>query len=296
MRTDHDFTGLVAFARSVEDGSFTAAGRRLGATPSAVSPAVARLEARLGVALVKRSTRSLVLTPEGRAYFELISPALATLAAAEGAVGDAEARGVVRLSVPIDFGRGVLAAAASRFVARYPAVVLELNVTDRLVDVRREDIDVALRIGSPPPPGLGSVQLGTIGYAVVASPDYLARRGVPRTPANLAEHACLQYLTLEGRPLPWRLDGVDIATSGPLATDDGGALRTAALAGAGIAHLFRLAVAHDVASGHLVELFPDAETAELPVAAFHPFGRFLPNRVLATLTFLQEELERLEEP
>lgn len=288
-------TGLLAFARAVEAGSFTGAARQLGATPSAVSRAVARLERRLDAVLLKRSTRSLSLTPEGRAFHEEVAPALNALREAEGAVGGSRTpEGVVRLSASIDLGRMLIATWANDIAHELPRIALELNVTDRLVDLRREAIDLAVRVGTPPPPSFGAEVIGEIGYAVVASPAYLAERGRPEAPADLAGHGCLQYLTVEGRTLPWSFAGEDVTTTGTFATDDGGALRMAALSGGGIGYLLRFAVAADLAEGSLVELLAEVPKASLPVMVFHPFGARPPSRVRAVLAFLRSRLQPTE--
>ena len=285
------WTGLCAFANMVREGSFTAAARRLGMSPSAAGRAVTRLEERLGATLVKRSTRALVLTSEGREFFEQVAPALDALQEAEGLIGSPRVpSGTVRVSASIDLGRTLVASWADAFAREHPDLKLELNVTDRLVDLRREGVDVAVRLGSAPPVGVVGETVGAIGYALVAAPAYLASRGHPRTPADLAGHACLQYWTIEGAPLRWTLDGDEYAVTGPFATDDGGALLAAALGGAGIAYMLRFAVEQALADGRLVELLATTRKAELPVSMAHPFGARPPRRVQAVLNFLRERL------
>lgn len=193
------WSGLLAFVRTASAGSFTAAGRQLGMSPSAVGRAVSRLEGRLGATLIKRSTRALALTPEGQAFLEQVSPALDALRKAEGAVGSARvATGTVRISASIDLGRMLVASWTQTLADQYPELTLELNVTDRLVDLRREGIDIAIRLGSLPPLGVVGETVGTAGYAVVCAPEYVARHGSPKTPAELSSHAGLQYLTVAG--------------------------------------------------------------------------------------------------
>src|SRR6202790_3496076 len=142
-------TGLVAFVRTVDAGSFSAASRLIGSTQSAVSKSVARLERRLGVQLIQRSTRTLNLTAEGSAYYDRVAPLLRSIEEAEDVVQVAsEAKGLLRVSAPQEFGRMLLARWAPEFLERHPGVKLELNVTDRIVDIIREGYDLALRMGA----------------------------------------------------------------------------------------------------------------------------------------------------
>lgn len=285
------WSGLLAFVRTASAGSFTAAGRQLGMSPSAVGRAVSRLEGRLGATLIKRSTRVLALTPEGQAFLEQVSPALDALREAEGAVGSARvATGTVRISASIDLGRMLVASWTQTLADQYPELTLELNVTDKLVDLRREGIDIAIRLGSLPPLGVVGETVGTAGYAVVCAPEYVARHGSPKTPAELSSHACLQYLTVAGVPFKWTFEGREMTTAGQFVTDDGGALLTAALAGAGIAYMLRFAVLSALADSRLVELLPNVPKAKLPISLAHPFGARPPGRVQVVLTFLQAQL------
>ncbi len=294
--TDY-WTGILAFVRTMDTGSFTAAGRQLGVTPSSVGRAVARLENRLGTTLLTRSTRALVLTAEGRRFLEQVAPAIETLREAEGAVGSPRPpAGTVRVSASIDLGRMLVASWIKSLARDYPDLAIELNVTDRLVDLRREGVDIAVRQGSLPPSTLENERVGAIGYAVVAAPVYLAARGTPHTPSDLIDHACLQYLKIDGSPLRWTFAGQEIATFGPLATDDGGALRTAACHGAGIAYMLRFSVADALADGSLIELFADVPKPELTVSLSHPFGTRPPARVRAVLDHLRRGLTEAARP
>jgi DNA-binding transcriptional LysR family regulator len=291
------WSGLVAFVRTAETGSFTAAAQDLGASPSAIGRAVTRLERRLGARLFKRSTRALVLTDEGRLLFDRARPAMATLREAEGLVGPGAAPvGIVRVSASVDLSRQLIGGWMRAFAAEHPGISLELNATDRLVDLRRDGVDVAVRVGSLPPAGVTGERIGTIGYAVVAAPGYLEARGTPGTPADLAGHACLRYLTNDGVPLRWTFAGRGWATDGPLATDDAGTLLAAALAGAGIAYMLRFAVADALDRGDLREIMPDIPKAELPVSIAHPFGPHPPARVRAVLRFLHARLAEVVAP
>ena len=283
--------GLFAFVRTVETGSFSGASRLIGATPSAVSKSVARLEHRLGVRLIQRSTRTQNLTAEGSAYYERVAPLLRAMEEAEDVVQKAEtARGLLRITAPVEIGRTLVAALAQEFAQQHPAVKLELNVTDRNVDLVREGYDVAVRMGRLPDTGLVGRALASLPTVLVASPGYVARRGLPHSIDELHQHACLRYLQA-GRPYPFTLaDGTSVVPDGPFDTDDGGALRQAAISGTGITHLMRFAVADDLTQGRLVVVLPGVEMSTVPVHVLHAFGRQLPVRARLFFQFLVERL------
>jgi DNA-binding transcriptional LysR family regulator len=245
-------TGLVAFVRTVDAGSFSAASRLIGSSQSAVSKSVARLEHRLGVRLIQRSTRTLSLTTEGQAYYERVAPLLRAIEDAEDVVQAAsEAKGLLRVSAPQEFGRMLIATWAPEFLTRYPGVKLELSVTDRNVDVIREGYDLAVRMGPLRDTELISRKLADLHWILVASPAYLERRGHPETVEDLRSHSCLRYLT-SGRPWPFAFaDGQSVIPDGPFDTDDSGSIRQAALNAAGIAYQLRMTVTDFLADGRL---------------------------------------------
>src|SRR5580692_8899922 len=214
-------TGLIAFVRTVDTGSFSAASRMISSSQSAVSKSVARLERRLGVRLIQRSTRTLSLTTEGQAYYERVAPLLRAIEEAEDVVQvAAEAKGLLRVTAPQEFGRMLIAAWAPEFLARHPGVKLELNITDRNVDIIREGYDLAVRMGSLRDAELISRKLADLRWILVASPAYLERRGHPQTIEDLLLHSCLRYLTA-GRPWPFQFaSGETIVPDGQFDTDD----------------------------------------------------------------------------
>jgi DNA-binding transcriptional LysR family regulator len=282
--------GLAAFVRTIETGSFSDAARLLGASPSAVSKSVARLEARLGVRLIQRSTRTLALTAEGALYFERVAPLIQALADAEQALRTPDdVSGLLRVAAPSDLGRTVFAGWAERFARAHPRLKLELGIADRQVDLIREGYDVAIRVGALLDNRLTARRLTTLQPVLVAAPAYLARRGQPAERADLAEHACLRYLTPAG-PFPWTwADGSSLVPDGPFDTNDGVVLRQAALAGAGIAQLARIAVADDLAAGRLDIVLPHLPMPGLEVHALHAYGRQAPQRVRLFIAFLQKQ-------
>jgi DNA-binding transcriptional LysR family regulator len=287
-------TGLVAFVRTVESGSFSAASRVIGSSQSAVSKSVAALERRLGARLIQRSTRTLSLTAEGQAYYERVAPLLRAIEDAEDVVqGAATARGLIRVSAPQEFGRMLIAPWSAAFLARYPEVSLELGITDRFVDIIGEGFDIAIRMGTLADSDLVSRKLGDVRFVLAAAPDYIARHGRPADLADLGQHTFIRYV-VAGRSWPYVMaDGTLIPTSGRFVTDDSGSIREAALGGSGIAYLLHVTVARDLAEGRLVELLPDLDLPSMPVFAVHAFGRQLPVRARL---FIDALLERMAAP
>jgi DNA-binding transcriptional LysR family regulator len=283
--------GLVAFVRTVDSGSFASAARLIGASPSAVSKSVGRLEERLGVRLLQRSTRTLSPTAEGAAYYERVAPHFRAIEEAEDIVQIPEnVRGSLRATVVSTLGRPLIAAWANSFLGRYPDIKLELSVTDRRVDVIRESFDIAVRIGELQDTNLISRSLGTLEYVLAAAPKYLDRRGTPRSIDDLKRHACLRYLRA-GRPFPFTFaDGTRFVPEGPFDTDDAQYLIDAALEGAGITRFMRLAIENDLANGRLRIVLPEIPLVTESVHVLHPFGRQLPLRVRVFIDFLVDAI------
>ena len=211
---------LNAFIQAAETRSFTAAGRVLGISASAVGKAIARLEERLGAPLFHRSTRNMTLTPEGARFLKRCQTIFAEIEAAEMEIAESAApRGVLRVSLPL-IGM-LMTPALAAFAEAYPEIKLELDFTDRLVDVIEEGFDVVMRTGKVSNSNLKTRVLGSYGYVIVGSPAYLARRGVPREPEDLAGHDCLFHRwTASGKLESWVLtrDGTDIDFQPPPAT------------------------------------------------------------------------------
>jgi DNA-binding transcriptional LysR family regulator len=278
----------------VDSGSFSNASRAIGSSASAVSKSVARLERRLGVRLLQRSTRTLSLTSEGAAYYERVAPLLRAIEDAEDIVQMAEsARGLLRVTTPVFVGRTLIGEWSQAFLARHPNVRLELSVSDRHVDLIREGFDVALRVGDLADSDLTARKLADLAMVMIASPGYIAARGAPRTVEELHQHACLRYL-LAGRPYPFAFaDGSTITPDSALDSDDGITLYHAALHGAGIAQVLRFAVEDDFAAGRLVEILPDVAMPSVPMHVVHAFGRQLPVRARLFVDFLVERVSRI---
>ncbi len=283
------FSELAAFTRVVELRSFTGAARALGMTPSGVSRAVARLEARLRVSLLRRTTRSVTPTAEGLAYHERCRRILADVEAADLEVGRGgeTPRGRLVVDAPQLLGQFLLGPALPAFLARWPEVSLDITFRDRIADPIAEGIDVALRLGELEDSDLLARRLGTFRTVVVASPRYLRRHRPPRTPAEIDAHACVGYLR-NGAALPWRFREGRRAVHGRLRTDSGAALVHAALAGAGLVQVFDLWVRDEVARGALEYVLVDHEPAPRPISALYPRSRYAMPRVRAFVDFVAE--------
>lgn len=282
--------GLTAFINTVETGSFSAAARLGGATPSSVSKSVARLEHRLGVRLFVRSTRTLSLTTEGAAYFERITPLLRALTEAQDVVRSGSAAvGRLRVSLPTDLGRLLLDPLTRIFLKQHPAIRLELDMSDRHVDLIREGYDLALRAGQVDDSELTSRPLGAAPLVLVASPEHLDLHGRPDSIEALKEARHVRY-RLSGRPFPIRFaNGAVLSPEGVLDCDSGFALRAAAINGVGIAQLLRWTVDEDLQVGRLEIVLPHVPLPEVPLQILHAFGRYQPLRARLFADFVAEQ-------
>lgn len=266
----------------------------MGASPSAVSKSVARLEGRLGARLLLRTTRSLSLTPEGNAFYERASKIIRDIEEAEAVTqGVLPPRGLLRISVPLDLGRILIAQWSAEFLAEYPDLRLELQLTDRLVDLARDAIDVAVRLGELDDSTLITTKIGQSPFVTCAAPAYFEEHGIPATPADLSAHQCLRYIT-GGRPLEWYFecggDMTAVRVNGRFDSDDGGALVSAACAGAGIAYLFRFQAEPHIESGRLRRVLQDYSTPTLAINALHASSQHVPPRVRVLIEFLRKRL------
>lgn len=287
------YAGVSAFARSAEAGSFSAAARLAGATPSALSKSVDRLEGRLGVKLFLRSTRALTLTDEGAAYFERVAPLLGALRDAEDVLRAPEAaRGALRVSMPEELGALLMGPLTSDFLTRHPEIRLDVSLTDRHVDLVREGFDLALRAGHAGAADWIARPVGALPLVLVASPAYLLRAGAPRSIDELKRAAHLRYM-LAGRPIPIAFSRGELALAeGALDADSGRALRVAALNGLGIAQLLRATVEDDIRAGRLVVVLPDEPLTPAPLQILHAFGRLPPLRVRLFSDFIKARIAK----
>lgn len=288
---------MAVFLAVVEEGDFSAAARRLRMTPSAVSKIIARLEAKLGVRLLQRSTRSISLTTEGSAYAESTRRILGDIEDAELAIQPgAEPRGRLRISLPSAFGHRLIVPMLPAFIARYPAIELELDFSDAIVDLQNGDADVAVRVAAQSDSTLVTRRLAPNRRVICAAPDYLERHGMPQTPDDLHHHVCLA-ITAHGRLNVWEFDEQGVRRAirfrGPVEANSTEALRRLALAGIGIVRLSDILVGGDIRAGRLRPLLTDCNHADAePICVVYPHRRFLPPRVRVFVDFLAGEFAR----
>ena len=288
------FQAIKAFVTVVEAGSFARAADRLDASVSAVSRQVAELERHLDARLLNRTTRRLSLTETGTAFHERCVQLVADLEEAEQSAsqGGATPRGTLKLTCPITYGVRVLAPAIAAFVDRHREVRVDVELSDRTVDLVDEGIDLAVRIGAIRSQFLVARRVGSTALVCCASPGYLAAHGTPRAPEELARHACLTY---EYAPVrhQWRFaapDGTEraVRVGGPIHANNGRMLVALAAEGAGIALEPDFIVAPDIASGRLVPILADFTAPAIPIHAAYPSRRHLSAKVRAFVDFLAE--------
>lgn len=290
------FDDLVLFERVAATGSFSAAGAAVGLSPSAVSRAISRLEDKVGVPLLRRSTRLLTLTPEGEILLDGTPDVLASLTALEAELGERRriVKGALRVSVSTSVAEARLVPKLPLFMAAYPEVVLDLNVTDRRVEFLRDRMDIAIRTGPLADTALMAKRIGSGRRVVCASPDYLSRYGIPTAPEDLANHRCLVFAGFEElRRWPVERAGeiATVAVEPAMQSDSASALLRMALAGLGLVRLADFVVGEAISQGRLVPVLEGVHRAEaFPIwAVFAPAER-MPLRIRAFLDFLTREV------
>ncbi len=292
MATLHD---MEIFARVVELDGFSAAARGLGVSRSYVSKRVMALEEQLGVRLLQRTTRKLSLTQEGEVYLGRVSRIMADVeeASASVAVMQSSPRGVLRLSAPLTFGQEVLMPIVSAFVALHGGLSVDVVLTDRHVDLVEEGYDMAIRVASLSDSSLIARRLAPVDRCLCASPAYLAARGVPEHPKELKGHDCLIYQH-ERVGDRWRFERggeeVVVKVSGRVRSNNGEALRVAAVAGLGFAMLPRFIVGRAIERGELVLALEGWCNWDAAVWAIYPHGRHLSARVRLFVDYVVERL------
>ena len=288
-------TDMAAFVRAVEKGGFSSAARELGLTPSAISKLVTRMEDRLGVRLLNRTTRRLSLTPEGEAFFHRTQRILADIAEAENEVARFRERpqGKLRVNVGTAFGTYQLVPALPGFLERYPDIEVEITMTDRVVDLVEDGADVGIRSGHLSDSSLVARRICEMERVICASPAYLQRHGVPRKPGELLRHNCLVIANTPSlRRWPFNQpDGVrNIEVAGNIAANNADTLLQLALLGAGIIRLADVIVGEAIAQGRLKPVLAHVHHVEpLPLHAVFPQGRHRSPRVAAFVDFLVEQ-------
>lgn len=286
------FKALSAFVVSATRGSLSAAAEAEGVSPAIISRRLDALEARLGVKLLVRTTRKVSLTFEGAAFLEDSQRILNDIANAEASVslGGVKASGHLRLAAPAGFGRRHVAPLVRAFLADHPEVTINLELADRVVDLVNEGFDCAIRIGEMPDSRLVSIRLGDNRRVVVGSPDYLARRGTPNHPDELARHDCLVLTQHRG----WVFRNPDnadapytIKVEGRFQCNDGAVLREWVVGGEGLAWRSFWEVGADIAEGRLVEVLSTFAAPPMGIYAVFPSRRQLALRVRLLIDFLK---------
>jgi DNA-binding transcriptional LysR family regulator len=287
----------------VEAGTMTRAAEALGLTQSGVGRAIQRLEARVGVRLLDRTTRSLRLTDEGRRFWEQVGPHLEGIeqAALEAAGSSQRVRGRLRVNVDPFFSRLVLAPVLTAFLAAHPELRLELLMREQMGDLVAEGFDMALRFGEPPSAGVTARKLLETRILTVASPGYLAAHGRPADPPELAGHACIDYQDPRtGRPFAWEFRRGDVVLPvrqpARLMVSDVDTMIGACCEGAGIAQILELGSRDLLESGALVELFSDWPGETFPLYALYPNRQHRPAKVRAFTDWCLHLLRQRTEP
>lgn len=289
------FDAMQVFVRVVERGSFSAVARELNLGQPAVSKQVRALEQHLGGALLARSTRQLALTDQGQRFYAQSKEILASLDAARlsFASGQEEIAGPLRVAAPVSFGRLCIAPLLGEFLARHPKVRIDLRLNDQNEDVLKENIDLAIRIGTVKNEGLVAVSLGDSPRRVYASAAYLQRYGTPLEPADLTRHNCLAFTLLEHYDV-WRFDQKGqqhcVTIKGNVTSNSSEAIREMVLSGLGICLSPQWLFAADLRQGTVSQLLGDYQPTALPINAVFSSDRRRSARTRAFVDFLRERL------
>jgi len=285
--------GLVAFVRTVETGSFSAAARSLRTTPSGVSKSVSRLEGLLGLKLFRRSTRLLTLTPDGETFFGNIAPLLRQIEESSDVFqADRGATGHLRVSLPSELARLLMPPIFTRFLPQHPGITLDLGTTDRHVDLIRENYDIAFRVGKVTGSDLMMRTLVHLEMVLVASPAFIETWGQVSSVERLREIPFARY-AIDGRTYPVRFgDGSTMMPTGEVDLDTATAIRIAALSGVGVAYLTKCIVQEELDRGELIQLLPELELEMMPFQAVHAFGRMPTYRLQLFSDFIETEMRK----
>jgi LysR family transcriptional regulator, regulator for bpeEF and oprC len=289
------FAAIRMFVRVVESGSFSAVARAAGIGQPAVSKQVSALETHLGAQLLRRTSRSLSLTEAGQDFYESAVRLIDDLDAAVSRVGHGQSTpaGLIRVTVAPVFGRLYLVPRLEDFFARYPQIVVETVVTDRIVNLVEEGVDLSIHNGELRDSTLIAQKIGATPVITVATPGYLKKHGEPLSPGELERHRCIAY-SPQGAPRAWQFNGkfgqVEYQPKGNFRTNDAEQIRAAVLANLGLAHVPGWLFAHELATGAVQLVLPAYERAPLSISAVRPAGRRLPARLRVFIDFLIETL------
>jgi DNA-binding transcriptional LysR family regulator len=290
---------IEQFCKSAELGSFTAAAEIFGVTPAAVSRSISRLEQRLGVRLFSRTTRSVKVTNEGELFWKECQLALDQIAEAERAITGAQTvpSGLLRISVSTAYGTHRLLPLMPRFTEAYPQIEMELSISDRIIDFVEEGFDVAIRLGIQRDSRLVAYKLEDAFLGVFATPEYLLKKGTPRSLTDLEAHDCIQYVSPNtGRPMNWLFKGkngeeIDYPVRSRMRVlNDALGCVAWVNAGGGLYQTYNFAVAAAVKRGDLVEVLHDHAGRSRPFSILYPQNRHLSAKVRAFVAFLRSTL------
>ncbi len=284
---------IQMFVRVVDSGSFSAVARERAVGQPTVSKQIAALESHLGAQLLRRTSRSLSLTEAGQDFYESAVILIGSLEAAESRVGRGQAApsGVVRITVAPAFGRLYVVPRLEEFFQRYPAISVEIIVSDRTVNLIEEGVDVAIHNGEMSDSTLIVRKIAATPIVTVATPEYLATRGVPARPGELERHSCVIFSS-QGTPRPWgfrdEIGNIVHHPKGSFRTNDAEQIRAAVLANLGLAHTPGWMFEAELASGAVRRVLQQFEPRELPIYAVHPGGRRLTTKVRVFIDFVAE--------
>jgi LysR family transcriptional regulator for bpeEF and oprC len=284
---------FLAFAETAKRASFSAAARELGSSPSTVAKAVARLESSLGVKLLHRTTRKVGLTPDGERLFQRCQRVLAEVEDlhSEAAGTRSEPSGTLRIDMPIVYGRKVLLPALAGLAERHPGLCLDVRLSDSFVDLVKDGVDVAVRVGALSDSSLVAKRFAQQQLVLVGSPAYLAQRGRPASIEQLSGHAAVVFrMPSSGRERPWqfRRHGSPMSMQPPsrVLVNDGEGIVTAVVLGLGLGQVPDYMVSDELADGRLIEVLPRCRPAPMPISAVYTSQRLVPPRLRAFLDLL----------
>lgn len=287
------FSGIIAFVHAVEARSFTRAAQRLGISPSGISKAISRLESRYGVRLLQRTARSIALTSEGSAYYQQCKKIIADVEDAEHILSDSQKapRGLLRITLPLSIGRLHLARWLPEFVRQYPDIQLDVDISDRMIDLVEERFDVAVRMGKLSDSRLVARRLATGVLTTCATPSYFKRHGVPKRPEDLAKHNCIQFIVPStGRTQPWQFkrDGrrISVPVGGNLRIGHAEASVEAALSDTALIQISSFVTTLAIRRRQLEPVLTSFQADSPPIWAVYPQNTNPMPRIRAFVDFL----------
>ena len=292
-----ELSDMKLFVQAVLSGSLSAAGRELGFSPAVGSKRMSRLEAELGIRLLQRSSRRLKLTEEGALYYERCQAILTDVANAEAELGQglSEPRGLLRVASPVALGRHYIGPALAKLASQYTGLQVQLSLSDQVIDLLASGYDCAIRIGANSDSRLVARTLAENRRIVCAAPAYLAKHGMPRTPAELLQHSCILLQASSAMHADWHFHAANtreeqsIRVHGNWLTDNGEQAHDWALAGLGLVRRSIWDVAVALESGHLIEVLPEWSSSSAPIQVIYPTRRYLPLRTRKLIDLLVDE-------